>query len=371
MDYGLNEGQEMLRKSARDFLAAECPKNLVRQMAKDDKGYVPELWLKMAGLGWMGLAFPEKYGGTGGNFLDLAVLLEEMGRARLPGPFFSTVVLGGFTILEAGSENQKQELLQTMTEGNLMLTLAMNEPGKGFRTDNVAMKAITHGDKYAINGVKLFVPDAHIADYIICFAKAKEGNSLFLVDVKNAGVTSRVLKTIAGDKQCEVVFDNVAIPKQNVLGKLGKGQPQLEEILKKAVVARCCEMVGAAQLVLEMTVDYVKQRIQFGQPVGAFQAIQHHCANMMINVEASKVITYKAAWMLSEKLSCAKEVSMAKAWVSDSFTRVSLLAHQCMGGVAFVEDHDLPLYSKWAKVAEVAFGHGDFHRELVAQELGL
>ena len=371
MDYSLNEGQEMLRKSARDFLASECPKSMVRQMVKDEKGYAPELWQKMAKLGWMELTFPEKYGGTGGSFLDLVILLEEMGRACLPGPFFSTVVLGGLTILDIGSEAQKQELLPRVAEGNLILTLAMTEPGRGFGPDKIALTATVDKDVHIINGTKLFIPDAHIADYIICVAKIQDGISLLLVDGNDPGVTCTVLKTIAGDKQCEVIFDNVKVPQQNVLGEIGMEQTKLQTTLQKAALAKCAEMVGAAQQVLEITVDYVKQRVQFGQPIGAFQAIQHHCANMITDVDTSRFLTYKAAWMLSEGLPCTKEVSMAKSWINDAYTRVTFLGHQCIGGVGFMEDHDVPLYTRRAKVAEVAFGDGEYHRELVAQELGL
>ena len=371
MDYGLNEGQEMLKKTAWDFLAAECSRNLVTEMAKDDRGYTPELWRKMAGLGWMGLPFPEKYGGTGGSFLDLAVLLEEMGRVCLPGPFFSTVVLGGGAILESGNDKQKQELLPKIAQGKLLVTLALTEPGGSYNANGMAVEAIANGDSYIINGTKLFVPDAHIADFIICVTKTNDGTTLLLVEGKSPGIEYTLLKPIAGDKQCEVRFDNVSVSKPNVLGEGGKGQIRLQEVLWRAAVAKCAEMVGGAQQVLEMTVDYVKQRVQFGQAVGAFQAVQHHCANMLTDIDTSRYVTYQAAWMLSEGLPCTKEVAMAKAWVSDAYRRVTLLGHQSIGGVAFMEDHDLPLYSKRAKAAEIAFGDADFHREVVAQQLGL
>jgi alkylation response protein AidB-like acyl-CoA dehydrogenase len=371
MDFGLNEGQEMLRKTARDFLAAECPKSFVRQMAKDEKGYSPELWHKMAELGWLGLAFPEQYGGTGGSFLDLTVLLEEMGRACLPGPFFPTVVLGGMTILLAGDEKQKQELVPKIAEGTVLLTVAINEPNGGYNLGTIATRAVMDGDHFIITGTKLFVPDAHIADHIICLCKEKDGAALFLVNAHSRGVAITPLETIAGDKQCEVVLDQVAVPVGAVLGDTGHGQVHLQTVLGGAAVAKCAEMVGGAQQVLEMTVSYVKDRKQFGVPVGAFQAFQHHCANMMTYVDTSRFLTYKAAWMVSEGLACDKEIAMAKAWVSDAYRKVTLLGHQCIGGVGFMEDHDLPLYSKRAKACEVAFGDTDFHRELVAQELGL
>jgi len=371
MNFGLSEGQRMLKQTARDFLTAECPSSLVKEMATDDKGYSPELWRKMAELGWMGLAFPQEYGGTGGSFLDLAVLLEETGHACLSGPFFSTVVLGGMTILELGDEKQKRELLPLIAKGELIITLALTEPGSSYSASEMMVEAIADGDNYIISGTKLFVPDAHIADYIICVAKTAQGAILFMVDSRNPGISCSLLKTIASDKQCEVVFDKVKVPEESVLGDLNQGWIQLQSILRRAAIAKCAEMVGGAQQVLEMTVDYVKQRVQFGQPIGAFQAVQHHCANMATDVETSKFITYQAAWRLSEGLPCNQEVAMAKAWVSDAYKRVTLLGHQCIGGVGFMEDHDLPLYSKRAMGAETAFGDADFHREVVAQELGL
>jgi len=371
MDFGLSEEQKMLKQTARDFLTAQCPSSLVREMAKDERGYSPELWRKMAELGWMGLAFPQEYGGTGGSFLDLAVLLEEMGRACLPGPFFSTVVLGGMTLLELGNRKQKQGLLPMTVKGEVIITLALTEPGTSYGSGQMMVKAIADRDHYVITGTKLFVPDAHIADYIICAAKTAKGATLFLVDSRSPGIGYSLLKTIAGDKQCEVVFNQVKVPKGNVVGDLGQGWIQLQSILRRAAIAKCAEMVGGAQRVLEKTVDYVKQRVQFGQPIGAFQAIQHHCANMATDVETSRFITYQAAWRLSEGLPCNQEAAMAKAWVSDAYKRVTLLGHQCIGGVGFMEDHDLPLYSKRAMGAEIAFGDADFHREAVAQELGL
>ena len=371
MDYGLSEHQEMLKKTAREFLANECPKSLVRKMQADDTGYAIDLWRKMGEMGWMALPFPEKYGGTGGSFTDLIVLLEEMGRACLPGPFFSTVVLGGMTVLEIGDESQREELLPNIADGKLIVTLALFEPGASYNIDQVAVKASNSGDSYIVSGTKYFVPDANISNYILCTAKTPKGVTLFLVDSKNANVKTTMLKTIAGDKQCEVVLNNVRLNKQDLIGKEGQCIGGLENILRKAAVAKCAEMVGGAQKVLEMTVDYVKDRKQFGVAVGTFQAVQHHCANMLTYLDTSRFLTYKAAWMMSEGLPCAQEVSKAKAWVSDGYQRIAQLGHQCIGGVAFMEDHDMPFYSKRAKAAEVSFGDSDFHREVIAQQLGL
>lgn len=377
MDFGLNEAGEIFKKSIRDFLAAECPKSYVKEMLNDEKGYRPEVWCKMARLGWMGLVFPDKYGGGGGSFIDLVVLLDEMGRVCLPGPFFSTVVLGGMTILDAADEEQKEELLPLIAQGRLIVTLAMLEPYSTYVVESINMEAIDVEDSYLLSGTKLFVPDAHIADYIICVARTKEGStgedgiSLFLVDAKSVGIEITLLKTLAGNKQCEVIFNEVKVPKNKLLGKLNKGGSYVQKMIQRTALGKCAEMIGGAQLVQEMTVDYVKQRVQFGCPVGSFQYIQGYCVQMLTDAETSRFITYEAAWKMSEGLPCSREVSMAKAWVSDAYKRITALGHQSIGGIAYIEDHDMHLYFEQAKAAELAFGDADVHRELLAQDMGL
>jgi alkylation response protein AidB-like acyl-CoA dehydrogenase len=311
------------------------------------------------------------------TFFDLIILLEEMGRSCLPGPFFSTVVLGGLTILDAGTEEQKKEFLSKIANGDLIITLALTEPSASYDPASITVKATPDGDDYVINGTKLFVPDANVADYLVCVTRTKEGASpgdgitLFLVDAKSSGIATTLLKTIAGDKLCEVIFDNVKVPNKNMVGELDKGWSVMERILEKSTVALCAQMVGGAEATLEMSVQYAKDRIQFGRPIGSFQAIQHHCANMVTDVDGSKYIMYEAAWKVGEGLPATMEVSMAKAWVTEAYQRVTLLGHQIHGGIGFTEEHDMPLYFKRAKAAEATFGDADWHREAVARELGL
>ena len=377
MDFDLNEEQEMLKTAARDFLSKECPKSLVRQMVKDERGYPPELWGKMTELGWPGLIFPEEYGGLGGSFLDLAVLLEEMGRACLPSPFFSTVVESGLFILNAGSEVQKKDLLPKIAEGKVILTLALTEPSASYDAASVEVTATSDNDDYIISGTKLFIANAHIADYMICIARTKEGAvpeegiTAFLVDGQSPGISCTVLKTIAGDKLYEVIFDKVRVPKKNILGELDEGWAPVEKTLQQATLAKCAEMVGGAQQVFEMSADYTKERIVFGRPLGSFPVIQHYIANMMMDIDGCRLLTSEAAWKLSEGLPCTMETYMAKAWTSDAYRRVTALGHQIFGGVGFIEDHDMPLYFRRAKAAELTLGDSNFHRELVARELGL
>ena len=378
MDFHLTEEQNILRKTARDFLGDNCPSAFVLEMEKDEKGYSEALWRGMAELGWMALIIPEEYEGVGGDFLDLVIMLEEMGRACLPGPFFSTVVLGAQGIMEAGNPEQRREILPGIAAGSMILTLALTEPdATKYDPYLIKVSASQQGKDFVIEGTKLFVPDAHVADYIICAARtsgttrSQEGITLFLVDAKSTGVQCTPLKTIAGDKQCEVVFNTVPVPEENILGDLNTGAKYLARMLQKGAVGKCAEMLGGAQKVLEMASSYAKEREQFGKPIGSFQAVQHHCANMLMDVEASRFITYKTAWMLSNGIPCVKEVAAAKAWVSEAYRRVSALGHQVLGATAYIIEHDMPLYSRRAKAAEVSFGDASFFRNMMAQELGL
>ena len=376
MNLALSEEQEMLKKMAHDFLTDKFPKTVVKELEQSELGYSPELWREMAGLGWMGLALPEKYGGSGMSFLDLAVLLEEMGRACLPGPYFSTVVLGSLTIADIGSEGQKQEYLPKLASGEMLFTLALTEPSARY---DAAIKTTATADKdgYVLNGTKLFVPDAHIADYMLVVArtderaKAEKGITIFIVDGKSPGISYSVLNTIANDKLCEVVFDQVKVPKENILGELNLGWNEVQRIVQRAAVAKCCEMVGCIQQALDMTVNYAKERKQYDRPIGSFQVIQHYCADMATDVDGTRLSTYQAAWMLSEGLPGTREIAIAKAWAGEACQRVMAVAHQIHGAIGVTIDHDLQYYTRRAKAAEVSFGDASFYREVVAQEMGL
>ena len=374
MKLTLSEEQEMLRKTARDFLTEKCSKKFVKQMEESETGYSGELWQKMVELGWIGLAFPGKYGGGDMSCLDLAVLLEEMGRACLPGPFFSTVVLGGLPILDFGTEEQKQEYLPQLIRGEKIFTLALTEPGyHNYDACSVTAEAVHDNGDYVVSGTKLFVPDAHIADYLLCVARTepKDGINIFLVDAKDPRIRYAVLKTMAGDKLCEVVFDQVRVPETNVLGRLNQGWDAVQKTMERAAVGKCCEILGNIQRVMEMTVDYAKERKQFGRPIGSFQVIQHYCADMATDVDSARFCTYQAAWMLSEGLPCTKEAAVAKAWVSQASQRIFALAHQIHGAIGVTVEHDLHHHTRRAKAAELAFGDADFYREIVAREMGL
>ncbi len=367
MDFALNEQQEMMQTMVRDFLTAEYT-DVFKKMIKDEKGCTSELWKKLAGMNLTGLAIPEEYGGVG-DFLDLIVVLEEMGRACFIGPFFSAVVLGAGSILEAGSETQKKEYLPRIAEGKLIVTLALTETSAKYTAEAIQIKAIKHGNDYLINGVKLFVPDAQSADYLICVTRTTEskgpqnGITLFMIDTTTHGLTIRPLETVSGDKQAEVAFHNVKVSADSRFGEVDKGWPAVEKVIMKANVARCAEMVGVAQKALDITLEYAKERIAFGHPIGAFQSIQHRCADMLMDLEGSRFVTYQAAWRINEGLPAAREVAIAKAWVGQACRRIMASAHQVHGAIGFTEDHSLHYYTKKARASEFSFGDVDYNLE--------
>ena len=261
MDLGLNETQQMLRTSAREFLESECPASYVRDMERDERGYTPQLWDKLAGLGWLGLIVPEEYGGIGLGFVELAVVLEEMGRVLMPGPYFSTVVMAGMTVADAGSEEQKREFLSGIASGRLIMTLALTEPSGSWDADGVQAAARKSDDGYVLNGTKLYVPNANVSDYVIVAARTGQGESdisLFVVPSSAEGLTVTSLDTLASDKQSELVLNNVHVPGSALLGEIDGGWETLERILAWGAVAKCAEMLGGAQQTLDMTVAYAR-----------------------------------------------------------------------------------------------------------------
>ena len=377
MDLDFTQEQDMLRTSARDFLTTECDKAKVRKLEEDEKGYSPEIWGKMAELGWLGLMIPDKYEGMGMGFMDLVVVLEEIGRNILPSPFFATVVLGAPPIVGAGSEEMKKDILPKVSKGEAILTLALTEPSASYRADGVELKAAAKGDSFVLNGTKLFVEHGNNASYMVVVAKTKSGGNpengitLFLVDARSPGIKVEVVDTIGLDKQCEVTFKNVSVPKKNIIGELDKGWPIVARTLQLATMAKCAEMTGGMQAVLDMSVAYAKERMQYGRPIGSYQAMQHMLADMYTRVLMSKNIVYEAAWMVAEGLECADKVSIAKAWCNEAYKKVTEDGVQVHGAIGTTRDHDMGLYYRRAKAADPTFGDTEDHREVVAQSLGL
>ena len=377
MDFSLTEEQEMLRILARDFLAKECPKAKVREMDKDGKGYDPQLWRSMAELGWTGLIFPEEYGGMAASFMDLVVLMEEMGRNILPGPFFSTIALCALPLFEYGSSEQKTKFLPQIAKGAAIWTFALAESSGRYEASEVKLRALLEGTNYVLQGCKLFVTDAHVADYILVAGrtgegkKSEDGITLFMVDAREPNVKMEAIPTIGGDRQFKVSFDRVAVPKDNILGKIGNGWDVVDFTLQRAAVLKCAEISGACQAVLDMTSSYAKERIQFDRPIGSFQAIQHKLADMLIDVEAVQYLLYQAAWGISVGSPSPWQISAAKAKANEAYQRICIEAIAAHGAIGYTMDHDIGLYYRRVKAAEFAAGDTDLHKEVIAIGLGL
>ncbi|MFH1481198.1 MAG: acyl-CoA dehydrogenase family protein [Pseudomonadota bacterium] len=369
MDFGFTEEQNILLNAAKSFFEKEA-KNAAREAEKTEEGYSPQLWQKMSELGWFGIVFPEEYDGFGGSFVDLALLIEGMGKALLPGPYIPTII-SGLSILEYGEKWQKEELLPMIVEGKRILSHALLQPNPAMGAIPMAERLSMRDGNFIINGTRVFVPFGHVADWFVYGADTPEGKTIFLVDAKSEGVRCKPLDSTGNDKPCELVFDGVSVPEKNILGGLGKGTEIINKINAWGALAESAYITGMLEEVLRMSVEYAKEREQFERKIGSFQGIQHQCSDMATDVDQVKFLTYEAAWRLSENLSADKEISMAKSWASDASRRVCLLGVKIHGGTGVSEEHDMQLYFRRAKAAEVAFGDGDVHREIIAKELGL
>jgi alkylation response protein AidB-like acyl-CoA dehydrogenase len=374
MDFAFSEQQDLLRTSARQFLERECPPDMVRRWSDDPQGYSPDLWQTMAAFGWMGLVLPETYGGSGLSFVDLTILMEEMGRVLLPAPFFSSIALGALTLLETGSDEQRQQMLPRLVRGETKVCVALLEADGRYDPRGISMRASIRGNRATLNGTKLFVVDAHVSDYIICVARTRGGRdpesgiSLFVLDITSPGIACTPLMSIDQTRGlCEVSFTRVGVSLEAMLGGRDAAWPTLQRALDKATVALCAEMVGGAEKAMEMCVDYGKTRVQFGRPIGSFQAVKHKIADMKVWVENAKSVVYYAAWAVDRDApEASRAASMAKAYCSEMYTQVTANGIQVHGGVGFTWDHHMHLYFKRAKSSEVLLGDSTWHRERTA-----
>ncbi|MDP7102102.1 MAG: acyl-CoA dehydrogenase family protein [SAR202 cluster bacterium] len=377
MDLALTEAQEMLRSSARDFLERECPTSLVRAMEQDDRGYPPQLWEQIAGLGWMGVPFPAEYDGADGSLTDLAVLLEETGRAMTPGPLFTSVVDVGLTILDAGTDTQRKVYIPRLASGALIGSAAILENDARYSAQAITLPAKRIGNGYQISGAKLFVEYANSADLLLVPVRTnasstdEDGVTVLLVETSATGVALEPMASIARDRQFAVTFDNVTVSDDAVLGEAGAGWPIVRRMLDRSTIFHCAQSVGGAQRVMEMTVDYAKQRVQFGRAIGSFQSVQHDCADMVNAIDAARLATYQAVTRLEDGAPADKEIAMAKVLANHAYKWTTLTAQQIHGGVGFMEEYDLQLWTRRAKVAELKFGTSAPHRDTFATAMGL
>lgn len=376
MDWKFSESQEMLRRTAREFLTQHCPKTLVRAMETDPVGHAPELWRGMAEMGWLGLPFPEKYGGIGGDVLDLTILSDEMGRALAPVPYQATVVEFGLAILNGGSEAQRERYLPVISAGELIASVAQLEPHTDYAPQHVQLRAERKGASYVLNGTKLFVDWAHIANVLLVLARTgnagpdgEGGLSLFLVPGGARGLSHKAMPTIAEGQTFEVNFDHVEVPAENVVGKVDAGWSVLKPARQGAIVCRCAEMTGGASAAFEMSLEYAKTREAFGRPIGAFQLIQDKLIGMALNFDNMWVTTYYAGWRLSQGLPSDYDVAIAKAHASTGYRDICLEGHEIHAGVAFFREHDLQLYYRRSRVAELEYGDDGYQWCQVARQL--
>jgi len=378
VNFAFSDEQEELRKVVRQFLESKSSEAAVREQMETEQGYDEAVWRQMADqLGLQGLVIPEEFGGSGFSFIELIVVLEEMGRRLLAAPYFSSVVLAGQTLLHAGDDSAKKELLPGIASGETIATLAFTEPNGKWDESGITMTASRSGDGWTLDGTKMFVLDGHTASLIIVAARTGSGDggtgggvSLFTVAGGADGLTRTPLSTMDQTrKQAKLEFAGTPA---TLLGTEGEGWAVVERVLDLAAVALAAEQVGGAQFVLEMAVQYAKDRVQFGRPIGSFQAIKHKCADMLLEVESAKSAAYYAGWCAAELNEELPSVaSLAKAYCSEAYFHAAAENIQIHGGIGFTWEHPAHLYFKRAKSSELLFGDPTYHRELLAQRIGI
>jgi alkylation response protein AidB-like acyl-CoA dehydrogenase len=377
MDFGLTDDQQMLARSARDFLGAESPPSFVRKLSGDAHAFSPELFRKMVAQGWTGLLVPESHGGLGLSMLDAAVLLTELGRTLTPAPILSSAVLATSLLCSSASAAQKKAWLPRLAAGEVLATVAWLEEGDRLDPGGVALKPRRTRSGLRLSGSKLFVFDAEIAHLFLVAVRSSGGTgeagvTLLLVPRDSAGITVTPLPTIDVTRRLyEVKFDDVVVPSDALLGAEGKAWKHLARLLDVACVAIAAESQGGAERALEMAVEYAKVREQFGRVIGSFQAVKHIAAVCFSEIEPSRSLLWYAAWaQTGNPRDASRAAAMAKARLGDVYSRTADRAVQIHGGIGFTWEHDIHFWFKRARCNELAFGGPAFHRERVAQLSG-
>ena len=371
MQFAFTEEQDQLRSFVRQFLDEKSDEAAVRELMETDTGYDEAVWTQMAEqMGLQSLIIPEEFGGQGFSFVELIIVLEEMGRSLLCAPFFSSVVLATSALLVSGDEAAQSEYLPRIASGELIATVALTEENGRWDESGVTATATKSGDDWAINGAKHYVLDGHTAGLLIVAARTDEGVSLFAVDGDAAGLERSPLATMDQTrKQAQLTFADTPA---TLIGVDGQGWAVLERVLDLAAVGLAAEQVGGAQKVLDMSVEYAKDRVQFGRPIGSFQAIKHKCADMLLEVESAKSAAYYAAWCAAEDNDeLPAMASLAKSYCSEAYFHATAENIQIHGGIGFTWEHPAHLYFKRAKSSELLFGDPTYHRALLADRIGL
>ncbi len=372
MSFALSPEQEMLRDAVRGFLAAKAPMGKVRELMETGTGYDPDLWAEMAGMGLPAMHIPEVFGGAGFAPFELGLVLEETGRALTPSPLFGSVVLAANLLLLAGSDEQKQTYLPGIAAGETTATVAIVEESGGWDPSQISTSATSDGDEVILHGTKSYVIDGHTAHTIFVAARNADGSvGFYAVDGHAGGVERHRLETMdMTRKQATVVLDGVRLP---VTARLAAaGETTLSDLYDLAATMLAFEQTGGAQRCLEMSVEYAKDRMQFGRPIGSFQAIKHKCADMLVAVESAKSAAYHAGWAAgtdADELAIA--APLAKAFCSDAYFQVAADTIQVHGGIGFTWEHDAHLYFKRAKSSQLMFGDPAEWRSQLAERLGV
>jgi alkylation response protein AidB-like acyl-CoA dehydrogenase len=370
MNFAFSEEQEELRTAVRRFLQEKSPSTEVRRLMETTDAFDQAVWDQMANqLGLQALAIPEAYGGAGFTHVELTVVFEEMGAALLCAPYFSTVALGANALLSCGDESAKKDLLPGIADGSTKATFALTEDSGSWDAESVTLAA-SGGPQWTLDGHKMYVIDGHIADLILVVARTGAGLGLFAVEGAAAGLVRTPLATMDQTrKQARLEFSSTPA---RLVGKEGGAGSVVSRTLDLAAVALAAEQVGGAQRCLDMAVDYAKTRIQFGRPIGSFQAIKHKCADMLLEVESAKSAAYYAGWAAAEDSDELPVVaSLAKSYCSEAYFHAASENIQIHGGIGFTWEHDAHLYFKRAKSSELLLGDPSYHRELLAQRIGI
>ena len=374
MDVIPGEEEQMVKNLAREFLEAECPPSLAREMEKDNLGYPPELWKKISDLGWFGMSLPESYGGQGLPLSYLGLISEELGRVIAPVPFHSTMV-AALTIAADGTDQQKQSILPHVSSGDMILTWAFQELNPKLSPESIRTTATETDDGYIINGTKMFVDNYVSADKILVTcrtspaAESSDGLSMFIIDTNLAGMVETPLVTIAKDKQSKVTFEGVKISKDDLVGELDQGWAIAVDMLDRGTALLCAQMVGAARKDIEIGIEYAKNRVAFGRPIGAFQSVQHMCADMTIWVDGAQMLTYEALWKMDEGIPASVDVSQAKAFCNDKCQAAVRSSQVLHGGMGFMMEFDLHLWYRRVCAWTMRLGTSFEHRARVSKAL--
>jgi alkylation response protein AidB-like acyl-CoA dehydrogenase len=372
MDLSLNENQRMLEQSVRSFMERRAPRSKIVALQRSELGYEQETWKTIAELGWLGLLIPEEYGGVGGSLTDAAVLHQEFGRGPLPGPFFSSGVLSALVVLEAGTEEQRRRYLPAIARGEQIFSVAITEPARSWGPQGIALTAECHGDRYRLNGVKLFVGDAVAATHLIVAVRtgpAVDATALLVIDKNTRGVAARPLPGFIG-WQAEVAFENVELPAEALLARgENEGWAALSRAMQRALPILCAYQVGSSQAIFEMSVEYSQTRIQFGVPIGRFQRVQDHIIRLVNSLDAARWTTWEAIWKLDTGRPAAASVHLAKAVTAEAHIEACNAAHEVHAGIGSSLEYGLVPHTQLSRTLFNYLGDPKWHKRQMAGAL--